>query len=120
MRKLLCKAPARFRKSFGFSWDGLRATFTKEESFRLECIAGAALLAVLLLCPWPAWKRLILAASFLLIPLVEVLNSAIEDICNRITLNYDPGVKNAKDKGALTVLLAIILNAVVVAALLAA
>ena len=116
--KLLLKAPARFRRSFRCSWDGLKAIFRKEESFRLESIAFAALLAALLFCPWPAWKRLVLTASFMLIPLAETLNSAIEDVCDLVTGERSVLVKNAKDKGALAVLLAIVLNALALAALL--
>lgn len=120
MFKLLRRAPARFKKSFGYTWDGLVSTFGKEESFRLETIALAILLAVMLLCPWPWWKRIAMLACYLLIPLVEVLNSAIEDVCNLITLERNPLVKDAKDKGALAVLLAIILNAGALAALILA
>ena len=46
MFNLLKRAPARFMKSFGYCWDGIKATFTKEESFRLETIAFVLLAAV--------------------------------------------------------------------------
>lgn len=120
MKKLILNAPKRFGKSFGYSWDGLRATFQKEESFRLEVIAFVIVLLCLAFSPWPTWKRLVMVGSFLLIPLVEILNSAIEDICDGITREYALFIKNAKDKGALAVLLAIIVNAFVLAALICA
>ena len=120
MFKLLLKAPRRFLKSFGYCWDGLRVTFGKEESFRLETIAFVVLAVVLMLSPWPWWKRIALLASYLLIPLTEILNSAIEDVCDLITKEHSPLVKNAKDKGALAVLFAIVLNAIVLVALLLA
>lgn len=120
MFNLLKRAPRRFMKSFGYTRDALVATFTKEESFRLETIAFVLLLIIMLVCPWPWWKRVAMLASYLLIPLVEVLNSAIEDICNLITMERNPLIKDAKDKGALAVLLAIIINAGVLAALIVA
>ena len=118
MLDLLKRAPARFRKSFGYSWDGLKDTFIKEESFRLETIAFAVLALILIVSPWPWWKVLVMLASYLLIPLVELLNSAIEDVCDLITRENRPEIKAAKDKGAMAVLMAIILNAFVLVALL--
>ena len=115
---LLRKAPKRFRKSFGYSWNGLKATFQKEESFRLECIGFAVTLAALCLSSWPLWKHLVLIGSYFLILLVEVVNSAIEDICDGITRDYSLFIMNAKDKGALAVLMAIVINAFTLATLL--
>ncbi|MCD7898011.1 MAG: diacylglycerol kinase [Planctomycetaceae bacterium] len=118
MFRLLKRAPARFRKSFGYSWAGLKCTFQKEESFRLEIIALIVMLILFACISWPIWKKLILVASYLLIPLMEIVNTAIEDLCNLITREQNELVKNAKDKGAMAVLLAIIINAIVLACLL--
>ncbi|MDR1533777.1 MAG: diacylglycerol kinase [Planctomycetota bacterium] len=117
MIELLKRAPWRFRKSLGYCRDGFRAAFQKEESFRLECLAFAILLAGLALSSWPAWKCLAMTASFLLIPLVEAVNSALEDVCDLVTREHSASVKNAKDKGALAVLLAILVNAAALLAL---
>ena len=115
---LLKRAPARFMKSFSYCWDGIKATFTKEESFRLETIGFVVLAAILSASPWPWWKVAAMGASYLLIPLVEILNSAIEDLCDLITRDHNPLIKNAKDKGALAVLFAIIFNALILLTLL--
>ncbi len=119
MKKLLLNAPGRIKRSFGYSWDALKATFRKEESFRLECLVFAILLVCLALSPWPLWKCLAMTGCFQLIPMAEILNSAIEDICDGLTTEHRPFIKDAKDKGALTVLMAIIVNAFVLATLCA-
>ena len=106
-------------KSFGYCRDALVATFTKEESFRLETIGLAVLVLAMAAGDWPWWKCLAMLACYLLIPLAEVLNSAIEDVCNLVTRERNELVKNAKDKGALAVLGAIVINAVALLALLA-
>jgi Diacylglycerol kinase len=118
MLPLLKRAPKRLAKSFGYCWDGLKAMFRKEESFRLETIAFCILLLVLIACPWPIWKKLFLLGSYLLIPFAELVNSAIEDVCDLVTREQSPYVKTAKDKGALAVLFAIIINAFVLVALI--
>ncbi|MCC8164625.1 MAG: diacylglycerol kinase, partial [Planctomycetes bacterium] len=104
--------------SFGYSWAGFKCTFHKEESFRLEMIALIVMVLLFACISWPVWKKLALVASYLLIPLMEIINTAIEDTCNLITREPNELVKNAKDKGALAVLLAIIINAVVLACLI--
>ena len=122
MMNLLKRAPARFKKSFGYCWDGIKDTFVKEESFRLETIAFFVLLFALLtaqVCTsWPTWKTLVMLASYLFIPLTEILNSAIENLCDFATREHAELIKNAKDKGALAVLFTIVLNALVLVALI--
>lgn len=118
MWHLLRRAPARFGKSFGYCRDAFVAMFRKEESFRLELIALVVLIAVLLLSGWPWWKRSLLIGGYLLVPLTEMLNSAIEDVCDLISGEWNERIKSAKDKGALAVLAAIIVNVFLLAALL--
>jgi Diacylglycerol kinase len=118
VKKTLLNAPGRIARSFGYSWDAFKATFRKEESFRLEAIGFAILLGCLFASSWPLWKRFVLVGCFLLIPFAEILNSAIEDICDGITKEFRPFIKDAKDKGALAVLMAILFNACVLVALL--
>lgn len=117
MLRLLLRAPKRFLNSFLYVWSGLKSIW-REDSFKLEVLAFFVLSIVLALSPWPTWKILIMIATYLLIPLVELLNTAIEDVCNHITTDYSVNIKNAKDKGAAAVLFAIIINALVLLALI--
>lgn len=110
-------APGRITRSFGYSWDAFKCTFRKEESFRLEAIAFIIILVCLASSSWPLWKCLVLVGCFFLIPMAEILNSAIEDICDGITREHRPFIKDAKDKGALAVLMAILFNACILTAL---
>ncbi|MDR1920929.1 MAG: diacylglycerol kinase, partial [Candidatus Adiutrix sp.] len=102
--------PGRISRAFVYSAQGLKSALLKEESLRLEAAAFVILAVVLLIVPWPWWKKLALASIFVLIPLCELFNSAIEDICDLVSPDYDLHVKNAKDKGSAAVLLAIIIN----------
>ena len=112
--------PVRAVRAFGFSARGLKAAFVGEESFRLE-IMGLALLAVTLAAtPWPLWKKALLAAAYLLIPLAELLNSALEDLCDLVSPDYHPLVAQAKDKGSAAVLAAMAVAVLALLALLAA
>jgi diacylglycerol kinase (ATP) len=58
---------------------------------------------------WPIWKKGVLIAVYLLIPLIELINSALEDICDLVSPDYNEKIKWAKDKGSAAVLMAIII-----------
>lgn len=118
--QFLRNAPRRIARSFSYCWDGLRDVFWTEESFRLETLGFPILLAFMLLLRWPAWKMLAMCGCYLLIPLMETVNSAIENICDLIAPWHSRQVKLAKDKGALAVLFAITINLLALLALLAA
>ena len=109
--------PRRIIRASGFSGRGLKAAFLKEEAFRLEVLGLGLLVIVLAASPWPLWKKLTLAAAYLLIPLAELFNSAVEDICDLVSPDYHPLVGQAKDKGSAAVLLAIVANVLILLAL---
>ncbi|MDR2350490.1 MAG: diacylglycerol kinase [Deltaproteobacteria bacterium] len=117
MFKLIKNIPRRAKMATVYSLAGLASSFKKEESVRLETLALAILLATMIFVPWPLWKKLALVAAFLLVPLAELVNSAIEDVCDLVSMEYDEKIKNAKDKGSGAVLLAITIDFVVLAAL---
>ena len=110
--------PRRAVKAFSYSVDGLKSAFIKEEAFRLESLGLVLLILVLLFVPWPLWKKFSLAAVFLLIPLSELFNSAIEDLSDLVSPDYHPLIKGAKDKGSAAVLLAIFVSLLALAALI--
>ncbi|MDR2946690.1 MAG: diacylglycerol kinase [Candidatus Adiutrix sp.] len=111
--------PRRVVNASRYSWDGLRSAWAKEEAVRLELLAFVILAAALVFVPWPLWKKLALAAIFVIIPLTEMLNSAIEDLCDLVSPEFQPLIKSSKDKGSAAVLLAIFVNILALAALIA-
>jgi len=110
--------PGRLVRASGFSGRGLKAAFIGEESFRLEILGLVILGIVLIAVPWPLWKKAALVAAYLLIPLAELLNSALEDLADLVSPDFHPLVEKAKNKGSAAVLLAIIANIVWLATLI--
>jgi diacylglycerol kinase (ATP) len=111
--------PKRAASAMRYSLQGLEQAFEKEESIRLEAIAFILLLVAMVLVPWPLWKKAALVAAFLLIPLTELINSAVEDLCDLVSPGYNEKIKSAKDKGSAAVLVAILMAATVLAVLIA-
>ena len=108
----------RIIKAAGYSWQGLRAAWQHEAAFRQEAIS--ALVAVAIAC-WldvDAITRVLLIGSVVLVVIVEILNSAIEAVVDRIGQERHPLAGRAKDMGSAAVLLAILLALFVWIALL--
>ena len=102
--------PMRFIKATKYSIQGIIHAFKKEEAFQLEIISFFILIIALCFIECPVWKKIAVIGVYLLIPLAELVNSAIEDICNLVSPTYNPLIKSAKDKGSAAVLFAIIIT----------
>jgi diacylglycerol kinase (ATP) len=94
-----------------YSLHGLRSAWKHEHAFRQEVtvIVPAAVAALLL--PVTALEKLLLLATMVLVLVVELMNSAIEAVVDRISLEWHPLSKNAKDFGSAAVLLSVLLSA---------
>lgn len=83
-----------------YSRDGFVAAFRSEAAFRqLLVLHGALMLTACLLEVNAAERAMMLAVCFISL-LVELLNSAIEAVVDRISLEIHPLSKRAKDMGS--------------------
>ena len=83
-------------------------------SFRMELLFGLPLLIIMLVLSEVTVIRIILIANYLLLLAVELINTAIELVCNRITEEYDASIRDIKDVASSAVLVILILNLVTV------
>ncbi len=113
MLKFLTKAGLQIKKATFYSLAGLSIAFKEEFAFRLEVLCGLIALPAAFFVGGTALERIALIGSFLLIPVIELLNSAIETALNRIDVAWNPLTKKAKDIGSAAVMLAII-NALII------
>jgi len=95
----------RIFSAFFYSIDGFKAAWRYEHAFRQELIVLVIGAAVALALPISAFQRLLLIGVLVQVLIVELLNSAIEAVVDRISLERDPLSKNAKDFGSAAVLL---------------
>lgn len=87
--------------------DGLRSAWRNESAFRQETVALLVGSAVALLLKISAFERFVLIGVLVLVLIVELINSALEAVVDRISLERHPLSKNAKDFGSAAVALAI-------------
>ena len=97
------RGPGRILKATIWSWQGLRAAWLHESSFRLE--VWLLLLAV----PLALWlgdsglERAVMIGSCLLVLAAELLNSAIEAVIERYGPEHHELAGRAKDMGSAAV-----------------
>jgi len=87
----------RIRAAAGFSFQGFKACYAAEEAFRQEVWLLVPLVPLGLWVGETPAERAILTASLLLVPIVELLNSAIEAEIDRIGLERHLLSGRAKD-----------------------
>ena len=95
--------------ALGYSLDGLAAAWKHEHAFRQELVLFAVGTLVALWLPVAPRDKLALIGALVMVLIVELLNSAIEAVVDRVSLEPHPLSKNAKDFGSAAVLLALLL-----------
>lgn len=97
----------RLINAFGYSLSGLRSAFRHEDAFRQEVALAAVLIPAAFLLPVAATGRAVLLATVFLVLVVELLNSAVEAVVDRISLEDHELAKRAKDIGSAAVMLSL-------------
>ncbi len=109
---------ARIVRATGYSWDGLKMAYSGESAFRQETWLAVVLIP---LAFWVGrnWVEVaLLAGTVTLVLIAELLNSGIEAVVDRVSLDRHALSKRAKDLGSAAVFVALVLCGCVWAAAL--
>ena len=101
----------RIIKAAGYSWQGLKAAWHNEAAFRQEGVMTVIAIALACWLDVDPVTRILLIGSVVLVMIVEILNSAIEAVVDRVGTDYHELSGRAKDMGSAAVLIALILAA---------
>ena len=104
---------ARVWNALFYSIDGLKAAIRHEDAFRQELLLTLVCIPLALWLEPDAIGRALMIAVLFLVLIVELINSAIEAVVDRVSLENHHLAKRAKDIGSAAVLLSLI-NVVVV------
>ena len=99
----------RLIKAFFYSLSGLKATFKSEAAFRQEVLLTACLVPVAAWVSETPKELLLLIGSLVLVMVVELLNSAIESVVDRVGMEHHELSGRAKDAASAAVLVSILL-----------
>ncbi len=103
----------RIIKAAGYSWQGVCAAYCNEEAFRQEVWLCSVMIPLGLYLGNNGIEKALLVSSVMLLPLVEILNSALEAVVDRFGEEQHELSGRAKDMASAAVALAIILMVVV-------
>lgn len=96
----------KIQKGLMYSCTGLKATFNNDHSFRLEIYLLPILMVLLYFFPISMFRKIIMLAIYLLVPCIELINSAIERLADRVTTKHDLAIGFVKDAASAAVMLA--------------
>lgn len=102
------KGIKRILKAFTYSFDGFKSVFKTEEAFRQELFLCIFLFIIAVFLKITYLEKLLLISSLFFIIIVELINTAIEVVIDRISDEYHILSKKAKDIGSLLVLITFI------------
>jgi diacylglycerol kinase (ATP) len=103
----------RIIKATYFSFAGLKAAWRGEAAFRQETALCAILIPTGLWLGQTAVERSLLIGTCLLVLIVELLNSGIEAVVDRVGAEHHALSGQAKDLGSAAVFLSLVLTVVV-------
>ena len=97
-------------KNTQYALDGLIHAYKTEVSFKLELLIAFIVFPAIYLSPFELWMKAILIFTYFLIMIIELVNSALENVVDLVTKEIHPLAKSAKDIGATAVMFTIILH----------
>ncbi len=104
---------ARLLRACGYSMLGFKAAFANEQAFRLEIYLLVPLIPLGYWIGVNGVERALLIGSLLIVPIVELLNSGVEAIVDRVGTEFNELSGRAKDVASAAVFLSIVLVCIV-------
>lgn len=95
-------------KSFRDSLKGLKTVAREERNFKIEIVFACAVLFFIFYFEFTIIESLFLLTAILLVLTAEIINTAVEDLCDRVESNHDKVIGKIKDIMAAYVLVTVI------------
>ena len=90
----------RILNATGYSLAGFKAAFQNEAAFRQIILINSMLIPLSFFMPVSRVEQVLMIVVCLLAIIVELINSAIEAVVDRVSMEQHPLSKNAKDMGS--------------------
>jgi len=107
------KGIGRIIHAAGYSWSGIKACWQHEAAFRQELMLSAVLFPLSFYVTADLAETALLIATLFLVLLMELVNSAVEAVVDRIGPEHHALSGRAKDIGSAAVMLSLLLVAIV-------
>ncbi len=90
--------------SFTFALNGLKTTWREEQNFRIEILIGAIVVFCILFFKFSFVETVLSIIAITIVLISEIVNTAVEDLCNKVQPEHDPIIGKIKDTMAAFVL----------------
>jgi diacylglycerol kinase len=100
-------------KSFGWAFNGLKDCILHEKNFRIQYIIALLIVIAGIFFSISALEWMIILICFAVVLSFEIINSAIEKLCDLVSPEFNLTIKKVKDMSASAVLLAAIISFIV-------
>lgn len=105
LRMRHCFSLKKLFRSFGYAGSGLKAAFRSEQNFRFHTFAGLLTIIFAFCLKIAVYEWLVIILCIVGVIGFELVNTAIEKVCDRISAEKHPGIRYIKDVSAAAVLI---------------
>ena len=95
----------KFIRSFGYAWQGIQYCFKTQFNFRIQLTVLLLVITAGFVLKISTTEWLFIIACSMLVLVLELVNTAIELLCDMVTKEIHPVIKIIKDASAAAVLL---------------
>ncbi len=99
----------KIKEAFVFALYGLKHAFANERNFRIEIISGAAVFIAAYMLHISLFEWLVVLLNICFVMFAELINTAIEKLCDLVSKEKNHSIKIIKDVSAGAVLLAAVI-----------
>ena len=100
-------------KSFGWAFNGLKDCILHEKNFRIQYILALLVVIAGIFFSLSPTEWMIILLSFAMVLSFEIINSAIEKLCDLVSPDFNLTIKKVKDMSASAVLLSAIISFII-------
>ncbi len=104
---------SKMRDSFIYSFRGLVAVWKEERNFKIEVAVAVVVSFCLFYFDFTIFESLFCILAIALVLISEIINTIVEDLCNKIEPNQDGVIGKIKDMAAAFVLLSVISSVII-------
>ena len=97
-------------KSFTYAWAGITSCFKSESNFRIHLIAAITAILFAFLLNIAATEWIVICFCIVFVITIEMINTAIEKLCDLVYIEQHPVIKKVKDISAGAVLVSAIFS----------
>jgi len=95
-------------KSFRYAVNGLKTVWKEEQNFKIEAFIGAIVVFYSFYFSFTFTEKVFCIIAVVMVLVAEIINTIVEDVCNKIQPEQDSQIKKIKDMSAAFVLLTVI------------